>query len=62
MITLDQHNKDRLKAIAELNKAGVLCDHCRTEMHYTTGVVLPSMPPKKEVACSKCGYTGYKVQ
>jgi len=42
--------------------AGVLCPQCQTELEETKpGVILSSLPPKKEVVCSSCGFRGYKI-
>lgn len=64
MLTLDEHNQQqrlqRQYVDAMLNRAGVLCPSCRTEMLLTDSMILARNPPKRNVHCPACGQRGYK--
>jgi predicted RNA-binding Zn-ribbon protein involved in translation (DUF1610 family) len=62
--TLDEHNKimNDLYFKEKDNHNGIACPKCGEEMIDTNpNVTLTSCPPKKNVGCEKCGYTGYRI-
>ena len=41
---------------------GISCPKCGQEMYDSNPmVILTSMPEQKNVHCSKCDYTGYRI-
>jgi predicted RNA-binding Zn-ribbon protein involved in translation (DUF1610 family) len=64
MQTLEQHNRmiqERDEMLrAAVNKAGVLCNQCGTEMRYSckTSTALHG----QHVECPKCGARGFKKE
>jgi uncharacterized protein with PIN domain len=41
---------------------GLACPECNEELYDSTPMrTLASIPPKKNVHCSKCSYTGYRI-
>jgi len=64
---LDEYNAQHNKLHWHLNSNepqlnGIACPKCGAELYDSNPMeILTSMPPKKKVRCSKCGYVGYRV-
>lgn len=67
MKTLNEHNSERRSSHMSMNSNeprpnGIACPECGKELldsnPYST---LASWPPQKDVKCSECDYTGYRV-
>lgn len=64
MKTLSEYEKT-LRELREFETAwvGVACDHCGGELYDPTpGMVLMCSPPKINVRCSKCDFSGYMTK
>lgn len=66
MKTIEEHNRLVLDSInrnkQNANKTGVKCPKCVEEVELLNtcpGMVFMSNPPKIEVYCPACSYTGY---
>ena len=65
--TLDEHNSTNMQSHFSLNdnkpiKNGIECPDCGEELYDSNPMVtLTSMPPKKNISCKNCGYTGYRI-
>lgn len=65
MKSLEEFNKERQEYF-ELNSNkprpnGIKCPECGKElMDSSPMIVLCSIPPKKDVYCKNCKYTGYR--
>jgi hypothetical protein len=65
--TLDEHNSERGGFHWRLNSNepqlnGIACPKCGEELYDSNPMMtLSSMPPQKNVHCSKCGYNGYRI-
>ena len=63
MKSLNEHNDEVWKQYEMLNKFprpnGLECPDCKAELMDVDNSVLCSYPPKKNVKCSKCKFTGY---
>lgn len=64
---LDEHNAQQGSMHWELNSNqprlnGIACPKCGEELYdFNPMVTLTSIPPKKDVNCSKCDYIGYRI-
>lgn len=57
MKTLQEHNKERLKAAKESHPNGIECPECKAEMwDVKPSVTLTSSPPQRKICCPACGY------
>jgi len=68
MKSLAEFNKNRYEAYDDLQKSnmpkanGIACPSCGEELWDTNPkITLTSYPPKKNVHCPKCGYSGYRL-
>lgn len=63
LISLEEHNKERLEQHFDLNKPklnGLKCPKCGAPLYDPyPNVTLTSNPPQKNVECTKCNYAGY---
>jgi hypothetical protein len=65
--SLDEHNSQRSNMYWELNSNeprlnGLGCPDCGEELYDSKPMMtLTSNPPKKNVHCSKCNYSGYRI-
>ena len=65
MKTLDEYNAEQRAKFTQqegpvLN--GIACPECGAELMDThPNITLLSNPPQKNVKCSKCDYSGYRV-
>lgn len=61
--TLEEHNKGIQDSyIPKVEYNGIACPKCGEELYDSRPmVILTSMPPQKNVACSKCDYRGYRL-
>ena len=66
--TLDQYNGERLKVFSAINALnsphpnGIACPKCGSELWDSNPMqTLTSNPPQKNVHCSNCEYTGYRL-
>lgn len=66
MKTIEEHNRLVLASIncneQEASKTGVKCPRCVEEvelLNICPGMMLMSNPPKIEVYCPSCSYSGY---
>lgn len=60
--SLEDANSEKLKALSSEYKTGVRCPECKIERELifeNPKMVLLSDPPKREVKCIFCGYSGY---
>ena len=64
MKTLSEYEQTRREIREQVIEwVGVACDHCGAELYNPTpGLVLMSSPPKINVSCSKCVFTGYMTK
>lgn len=64
MISLDENNRRAFAIHTQDNsprKNGIACPDCGEELMDTNPLlILCSEPPKKDVKCSVCEYTGYR--
>jgi len=64
---LDEYNTEQNKWHWKLNSNepilnGIACPKCGEELYDSNPMMtLTSMPPKKNVHCSKCDYVGYRI-
>jgi len=64
---LNEHNAQRNNFHWQLNSNepqlnGIACPKCGEELYDSNPMmILTSMPPKKNVHCSKCDYVGYRT-
>lgn len=67
MKTLKEHNKQRTELHRNVNSNepvmnGIACPKCGSELYDThPNMILASNPPKKNINCEYCEYTGYRV-
>jgi C4-type Zn-finger protein len=67
LINLSEHNSQASSAQwAMINNSprlnGIACPKCGEELYDSHPMMtLTSIPPQKNVACSKCDYVGYRV-
>ncbi len=65
MTTLDEHNAERMRIYDRQRipgKNGIDCPECGGDLMDTDpNVTLTSLPPKKNIHCTKCDYKGYRV-
>jgi len=67
MKTLDEHNKERSEWHTRPfkyppNRNGIECPKCQSELlDSDPGTLLMSYPPRVNVLCESCGYTGSRV-
>ena len=65
LIALKEFNKQReddssLNVLyPQLN--GIECPLCKNELQDLDSLILCSIPPKRNVGCSKCSYRGYRI-
>lgn len=63
--TLKEYNQDKLfdySSTVDPSLNGIECPICGEELRDSRPMVsLTSWPPKKEVNCNSCGYTGYRI-
>ena len=60
--TLEEHNKGiQDYSIPKVEYNGIACPKCGEELYDSRNVILTSYPPQRNVACSKCDYTGYRL-
>lgn len=63
MKTLSEHERDRRDPPYETAWLNVACDHCGGELYNPTpGMLLMCSPPKINVRCSKCDFSGYMTK
>lgn len=64
---LDEYNAQQNNLHWKLNSYepqlnGIACPECGEELYDSSPMItLASMPPKKNVHCSKCDYVGYRI-
>lgn len=64
---LDDYNNEKMKLGISFYsntpaKNGIACPECGNELHDSNPMItLASLPPKKNVACDKCNYYGYRI-
>ena len=68
MKTLDEHNQERwaehdaARKMGEPHPNGIACPECNTELWDSSPLrVLTSNPPKKNIHCPGCKYSGYRL-
>lgn len=69
LISLETFNETRAEQHAYLRAMidkkflnGIGCPKCGMELYDSNpGIQLTSWPPKRNVACSECDYTGYRI-
>ena len=68
MKTLDEYNEERRKAYESEFQAmqphanGIACLKCGNELWDSNPCLrLTSNPPKKNIHCPSCGYTGFRL-
>lgn len=60
LISLEEHNKNILESHNSLKTNGIACPNCGNELHDPSpNTVLTTYPPKKNIKCSSCDYSGY---
>lgn len=65
--SLDEYNTQQNKVHWQINSNepqlnGIACPKCGEELYDSNPMMtLTSMPPKKNVHCSKCDYVGYRI-
>jgi ribosomal protein S27E len=63
MKTLSEHERDRPAPSYETAWVGVACDRCGAELYNPSpGIMLTTDPPKINVRCSKCDFSGYMTR
>jgi hypothetical protein len=61
--TLSEHERDNRSPQYETAWVGVACDRCGGELYNSTpGMMLMTDPPKINVRCSKCDFSGYMTR
>lgn len=68
MKTLEQHNKERMEVHENARRAGephpngIACPKCGKELWDSKPLMtLAACPPKKNIHCPECGYSGYRI-
>lgn len=65
LMPLADWNKQREDLYSMLNTYpkpnGVECPKCKGELNDISNCILTYNPPKKNVTCPSCGYTGYRT-
>jgi len=66
MISLEEHDSQRIKAEHSMNKDphpnGIECPVCKKELWDSSPtVMLYSYPSQKHIHCPECGYKGYRI-
>jgi len=66
MQSLEDFNRERAKVYDSGNEHhrwnGIACPKCDRECFDSTpNITLTSYPPQKNISCSKCDYTGYRI-
>lgn len=63
---LDSFNEEKSKSYSSLSVPrlnGIACPKCGSELYDSNpSFSLMTYPPKKAINCSKCEYTGYRVE
>jgi hypothetical protein len=63
MKTLSEYENERRDPPYEVAWLGVACDRCRAELYNPSpGIMLTTDPPKINVRCSKCDFSGYMTR
>jgi hypothetical protein len=58
--TLEEHNTEVLNRVHS-TKNGIECPRCGSELDdENPGMVYPCSPPKCDIKCFNCGYTGMR--
>lgn len=60
--SLEEFNLEKLNSLPFKYKTGIKCPECEVERELVfenPQAILPSDPPKREVRCIFCGYSGY---
>ena len=65
LISLEEYNnlaRKRWNAFQSSYKNGIACPRCGEELYDTNpSIELTSYPPKKDIHCNNCKYTGYRI-
>ena len=63
MKTLEEHNAEQefYKALSKPKQNGIACPKCGAELWDSSAMILFSVPPRKDVHCPECDYTGYRL-
>ena len=66
--SLEQHNKEavlnheKIHRMVVEHRNGIACPNCGEELiDSKPDQVLASLPPKKNISCTSCGYSGYRI-
>jgi DNA-directed RNA polymerase subunit RPC12/RpoP len=64
--TLEEHNKKHFPLytfdLSKPLKNGIACPKCGDELIDSTPMsILASNPPKKDIKCESCDYSGYRI-
>lgn len=63
---LGEHDKEQSNLYKAIHDSpalnGIACPECGEELYDSRPkLTLMSLPPKKNVSCSKCDYVGYRI-
>jgi hypothetical protein len=64
MKTLVEYNQEKqlVNKMVGPQRNDIECPNCKTELlDKNDGLLLMTSPPKKNIFCENCGYTGYRI-